>query len=108
MSEEIKEVEEVEEEDIEEATEITVQDVVKALEFIREEVFSQENITHVKDIADNLAVLGEKAKAAYNKVKNWILAHRQKEGINVRSLELTRALDKANVKAIYDQFERVV
>lgn len=83
---------------------IALTDVVAALEFLRNDVFSQANITHVQDIVANLHALGVRAQAAYQTVKQFVADRRAALG-RARSLELTRALDQAGVAYIYDQFE---
>jgi CHAD domain-containing protein len=85
----------------------SIQDVVSALEYLREEVFSQENINRVKDIIDNVGDLSDQAVAMFQLVRGYIQARRDAEG-NTRSIDLSRALHEHELEDLFSEFERTV
>ena len=87
--------------------EITPQDIVEGLTYLREDVFTRENIEHVQDFVEGLERFGEKAAQVWKVLVTYVRERRQGDG-NVRSLDLTRALHNAGLEEFYSQLEHYI
>ena len=84
----------------------SAQGIIAGLKFLCDEVFSQENISTVREFVEHIESFSQEVIEAWNAVRGYI--EQQQDGDQTRSLELEKELREAGLEEWYRQIKDVV
>lgn len=83
---------------------LTPQEVVSGLQFLREQVFTEQNIEQVRNFISHVEDFSTTVISIWNAITTYISDRRDNAG-GMRSLDLTVALHNAGLSDLYDLIE---
>lgn len=85
---------------------LTPQEVVNGLKFLREQVFSEENIEQIKKFLEHIEDFSTTIISVWNAISTYITDRRDNAG-GMRSLDLMVALHQEGLTDLYDLIEQI-